>query len=238
MVKRALPLAVGAITVALVIGGIAFATEMSPLGGADEAATAPVQEDAVAPLEGNSGQGSAHCADATAHALEALLARQAAGEEVGNAIAAVRACGTGADGFESSGEAGPPEWVPGPPPWAGAAGGNSSPEGANPAGPPDWIATESPLGGADEAATTSTRSDLITPLEGNSGQGSAHCANATAHALEVLLSRQAAGGEVGNSIAAIQACGTGADGSGSSGEHGPPEWVPGPPPWADGESPE
>ncbi len=224
MVKRVLPLAVGAITVALVVSGIAFATELSPLGSDDQADTAPIQEDAVAPLEDNPGQGAASCSDATGHALEVLLAREAAGENVGDSIAAVQACGIGADGSESSSESGPPEWVPGPPPWAGAESGSGSPEGENTAG---------------QAAATSTQSDLVSPLEGNSGQGAAHCAGATAHALEVLLSRQAAGGEVGNSITAIQACGTGAGGaSESTNTGGPPDWVPGPPPWADSEPPE
>ena len=240
MVKRVLPLAVGAVAVALVVGGIAFATESPLLRGADQTASTSTQSDPVAPLEGNSGQGAARCADATAHALEVLLARQAAGEEVGDSIAAVQACGAGEGSSESSGEAGPPEWVPGPPPWAGAEDGNGGPGGANTAGPPDWIASESPPhGGADRAATTSTQSDPVTPLDGNSGQGAARCADATAHALEVLLSHQAAGGEVGNSITAIQACGTGAGGaSESTNAGGPPDWVPGPPPWADSEPPE
>ncbi len=240
MVKRTIPLAVGAVAVALVIGGIAFATELSPLNDTDQAATAPIQADAVAPLEGNPGRGSASCSDATAHALEVLLARQATGEDVGNSIAAVQACGTGADGSESSGEVGPPDWVPGPPPWAGAESGNGSSEGAITAGPPASIVTESPPhGGADQAASTSTQSGSVTPPGGNSGQGAAHCAVSTAHALEVKLSRQAAGGQVGNSITAIQACGTGTSGA-SEGEKtgGPPEWVPGPPPWADSEAPE
>lgn len=229
MVKRALPLAIGAITVALVVGGMAFATELSPLGGTDQtatapiredagtdqAATAPIGEDALAPPDGNSGQGAARCSDATAHALEVLQSHQATGKEVGNSIAAIEACGTGAIGSESSNGAGPPEWVPGPPPWASAESGNGSPEGAN----------------------TSTQNDLAAPLAGNAGQGAARCGDATAHALEVLQSRQAAGKEVGNSIAAVEACGTGA-GSESSNGVGPPDWVPGPPPWADGASPE
>ena len=119
MVKKVLPLAVATAGIALVVGGIAFATELSPLGGADQAATPSTQTDPVTPLEGNSGQGSTRCSDATGHALEVLLARQAAGEEVGDSIAAVQACGTGA-GSASEGEktGGPPEWVPGPPPWA------------------------------------------------------------------------------------------------------------------------
>ncbi len=246
MVKKVLPLAVATAGIALVVGGIAFATELPPLGGAEQAATTSTQTDAVIPLEGNSGQGAARCSDATGHALEVLQARQAAGEEVGDSIAAVQACGTGADGSESSSEAGPPEWVPGPPPWAGAEDGNGVSEGANTAGPPEWVPGPPPCagaedgnGGPDQAATTSTQSDLVAPLNGNSGQGSAHCADATAHALEVLLARQAAGGEVGNSITAIQACGTGAGGaSEGANKGGPPDWVPGPPPWADGQSPE
>ena len=217
MVKRVLPLAVVTAGIALVIGGIAFATERPLLGGDDQAATTSTQSDPAAPLEGNSGQGTARCSDATAHALEVLLAHQATGGEVGNSIAAVQACGTGAHGSESAGESGRPEWVPGPPPWAG---------------------TDDASGGDDRAATTSAENDPVTPLEGNSGQGAARCSDATAHALEVLLAHQAAGGEVGNSIAAIQACGTGAHGSESSGEAGPPEWVPGPPPWAGHGAPE
>ncbi len=239
MVKRTIPLAVGAVVVALVVGGIAFATDSPLLGGADQTATTSTQSDPATPLQGNAGQGSASCSDATAHALEVLLARQATGEDVGNSIAAVQACGTGVDGSESSGEVGPPEWVPGPPPWAGAESGNGSSEGAITTGPPASIVTESPpLGGADQAASTSTQSDSVSP-GGNSGQGAAHCAVSTAHALEVKLSRQAAGRQVGNSITAIQACGTGANGA-SEGEKkgGPPEWVPGPPPWADNEAPE
>ena len=146
MVKRTLPLAIGAITIALVVGGIAFATELSPLGDADQAATTSTQSDPVTPLDGNSGQGAAHCSDATAHALEVLLSRQTAGES----IAAVQACGTGADGSGSSGEAGPPEWVPGPPPWASAEDGNAAPEVANAGGPPDWVPGPPPWAGAEE----------------------------------------------------------------------------------------
>ena len=147
MGKRALPLAIGAITIALVIGGMAFATELSPLGGADQAATAPIGEDAVAPLDGNSGQGAAHCSDATAHALDVLRSHQAAGKEVGNSIAAVEACGTGA-GSEKSNQTGPPDWVPGPPPWAGANSSGAS-EGANGGGPPDWVPGPPPWAGSE-----------------------------------------------------------------------------------------
>ena len=240
MVKRTIPLAVGAVAVAFVVGGITFATESPLLGGSDQAATTSTQSDDASPLEGNPGRGSASCSDATAHALEVLLARQATGVNIGGSIAAVQACGTGVDGSESSGETGPPEWVPGPPPWAGAASGNGSSEGASTAGPPASIVTESPpLGGADQAVTPSTQGNLVTPLDGDSGQGVAHCAVSTSHALGVLLSHQAAGGQVGNSITAIQACGTGANGASEGVKTGgPPEWVPGPPPWADGEAPE
>ncbi len=106
MVRRVLPLAVATAGVVLVVvGGIAFATEPPLLGGADQAATTSAQSDPVSPLDGNPGQGAAHCSDATVHALEVLLSRQAAGEEVGDSIAAVQACGTGAGGSESSGEA-------------------------------------------------------------------------------------------------------------------------------------
>ena len=238
MVKRVLPLAVGAVAVALVVGGIAFATEPPLLGGADQTATTSSQSDPVAPLQGNPGQAAASCSDATAHALEALLSRQA-GENIGDSIAAVQACGTGADGSESSGGSGPPEWVPGPPPWAGAEDADGASDGANTGGPPDWVPGPPPWAGADQAATSSTQSDAVAPLNGNSGQGAAHCAEATAHALGALLARQAPGGQVGNSITAIQACGTGAGGaSEGANKAGPPEWVPGPPPWADNESPE
>jgi hypothetical protein len=240
MVKRTIPLAVGAVAVALVVGGIAFATDSPLLGGADQTATTSTQSDPATPLQGNAGRGSASCSDATAHALEVLLARQATGANVGGSIAAVQACGTGVDSSEGSGEVGPPDWVPGPPPWAGAESGNGSSEGAITAGPPASIVTESPPhGGADQAASTSTQSDSATPPDGNPGQGAAHCAVSTAHALEAKLSRQAAGGQVGNSITAIQACGTGANGASESEKTGgPPEWVPGPPPWADNEAPE
>ncbi len=152
MGKRALPLAIGAITIALVIGGMAFATELSPLGGADQAATAPIGEDAVAPLDGNSGQGAAHCSDATAHALDVLRSHQAAGKEVGNSIAAVEACGTGA-GSEKSNQTGPPDWVPGPPPWAGANSSGAS-EGANGGGPPDWVPGPPPWAGANSSGAS------------------------------------------------------------------------------------
>ncbi len=239
MVKRVLPTAVVTAGVVLVVvGGLAFATEPPLLGGGGQTATTSTQSDSATPLDGNSGQGAAHCSDATAHALDVLQSHQAAGKEVGNSIAAIKACGTGAGGSGSSNGGGPPDWVPGPPPWAGANSSGAS-EGANTGGSPDWVPGPPPWAGADQADTTSTQSASVTLLNGNSGQGAAHCADATAHALEVLLARQAAGGEVGNSITAIQACGTGAGGA-SQGANtgGPPQWAPGPPPWADSESPE
>ncbi len=152
MGKRTLPLAIGAIAVALVVGGIAFATDLSPLGGADQAVTAPTQEDAGASLEGNPGQGAANCGDATAHALEVLQSHEAAGKEVGNSIAAVEACGTGA-GSENSNQTGPPEWVPGPPPWAGDNSSSAS-EGANGDGPPDWVPGPPPWAGVNSSGAS------------------------------------------------------------------------------------
>ncbi|HUF54496.1 MAG TPA: hypothetical protein VMR52_12085 [Dehalococcoidia bacterium] len=242
MLRRSFTPGIIAAVAALLVGGFAVATE-SPLTGSP--GPAPAQETDTqgttqndTPFDEHPGQGAEHCQAATAHALETLMAELEAGEDVQASIDEIKACGTGADDGDEADDAGPPEgvnpsgppdWLPGPPPWAGTEDGAEidtegddagPPEGVTTGGPPDGVPGPPPHAGTGDDVDSDGEDGDTGPPEGvNQDSPPDWVPGPPPHA------------------------GTGddVDSDGEDGDTGPPEgattggppdWIPGPPPGA------